>query len=140
MKEDKLPPAKIAFKNFKCKSFTFNSSTEYLNGTLPKDISLKIDTNPSVDIDNPNYFSLEFLLNLSSKDDVTSIKASFIGEFETDGNLNIDSDFLNSSFITVNAPAILFPFIRSYISTMTINAGLNPIVLPTINFANRINK
>ncbi len=33
----------------------------------------------------------------------------------------------------MNAPAILFPYIRSYISTLSTLSGLSPIVLHTLN-------
>lgn len=36
-------------------------------------------------------------------------------------------------YISVNAPAILFPYIRSYISSMTALGGMPPIILPTLN-------
>lgn len=36
-------------------------------------------------------------------------------------------------FIGFNAPAIMFPYVRSYISCLTGLSGIAPIVLPTIN-------
>jgi preprotein translocase subunit SecB len=63
----------------------------------------------------------------------TEKKANFIGLF--DSTTEVNDEFINSPFLKINAPAILYPFIRAYISTITINAGLEPIILPTINFA-----
>ena len=39
---------------------------------------------------------------------------------------------MNQYFYT-NAPAILFPYIRAYISTLTNLSGYKPINLPTLN-------
>lgn len=36
-------------------------------------------------------------------------------------------------FFVINAPAIVFPYIRSYISTLSIQSGCKPILLPTLN-------
>ena len=36
-------------------------------------------------------------------------------------------------FISVNAPAIMFPYIRAYISNITALGGMPPIILPTLN-------
>ena len=36
-------------------------------------------------------------------------------------------------FICHNAPAILFPYIRAYISNITALGGIAPIILPTLN-------
>ncbi len=41
----------------------------------------------------------------------------------------------NSPFLLQNAPAIVFPYIRAYISTLTTQAGIPPIVLPTLNLS-----
>ena len=40
-----------------------------------------------------------------------------------------------TSFVNSNAPAILFPYFRAYISTLTSLSGMQPVILPTINFA-----
>jgi len=60
------------------------------------------------------------------------------------GSIKIEVDIVGSFIFTedvsvpemfakVNAPAILFPYIRSYVTAMTSRAGLAPIVLPTFN-------
>ncbi len=41
---------------------------------------------------------------------------------------------LNSPFVLVNAPAIAFPFLRSFVSLLTLNSGFRPAILPTVNF------
>ncbi len=46
----------------------------------------------------------------------------------------IDADFMESPFLGVNAPAIAFPFLRSFISIMLLNAGYKPAIIPSINF------
>jgi preprotein translocase subunit SecB len=53
-------------------------------------------------------------------------------KFETESE--IEEDYLNDGMVTVNAPAIVFPFIRAFINTVSTNAGYNPIILPAINF------
>ncbi len=47
----------------------------------------------------------------------------------------IDEAFIASPFPRVNAPAIAFPYLRAMISTITLQAGLKPVMLPSINFA-----
>ncbi len=37
------------------------------------------------------------------------------------------------NYLYINAPAILFPYIRAYISTLTNLSGFDPINLPTLN-------
>ncbi|MGM0635777.1 MAG: protein-export chaperone SecB [Bacteroidota bacterium] len=46
----------------------------------------------------------------------------------------IEEEFKFSDFPKINAPAIAFPFIRSYISNFTLQSGFEPVILPSINF------
>ena len=46
----------------------------------------------------------------------------------------IDSNFKNSDFAQINSPAIAFPMLRSFIATITVNAGYEPLFLPSVNF------
>lgn len=133
MIKEEIIPAKISFKGYKCIELIFNASQEYIDGKLPSDVNLNIDKRINKSYSSDNDFELNLILEISSKDDNTNIRCSFIGYFSCD--IEISKQFLETSFASINAPAILFPFIRAYISTITINAGLNPIILPTINFA-----
>lgn len=38
------------------------------------------------------------------------------------------------SFVKVNTPAIIFPFLRSAISSLTLTVGVPPLILPAIDF------
>ena len=59
------------------------------------------------------------------------MKATLLALFKTE--LPIDEEFINSPFVQMNAPAIALPFLRSFISTISVNAGYNPIIIPSIN-------
>ena len=81
--------------------------------------------------DNEKQFIVKFDVKLTS-DDGVSISLEYMGLFETEEK--ITKEFQEGKFVTVNAPAITFPYLRSFITTFTVNAGLQPVVLPTINF------
>lgn len=81
----------------------------------------------------PKLFSVVFDVSVLHPQQY-ELKAKYVANFRTDDN--IDAQFKQSSFPIVNAPAIAFPFLRALISTLTINAGLEPIILPSINFIN----
>lgn len=54
-----------------------------------------------------------------------------IGNFqcpETEIELSVES------FAKVNAPAIIFPFVREHLASVSMKAGINPILLPPVNF------
>lgn len=52
--------------------------------------------------------------------------------FETDAI--ITDDFKNGPFPAINAPAIAFPYLRSFLSIFTMQAGYAPVMLPSVNF------
>lgn len=53
------------------------------------------------------------------------------GVFKIIGKPELKAD----AFGQVNAPAIIFPYVREILSSNSIKAGLKPIMLPTYNFA-----
>jgi len=76
----------------------------------------------------------EFLIifNLSLNGEDFSLVIEYAARFSVDEI--IDKEFKTSNFVKVNAPAIAYPFLRTYISNLTLNSGFLPIILPTINF------
>lgn len=76
------------------------------------------------------HFGVEFFLKVQGK--FLSIDIDAMAAFET--QKPIDEKFLSSPFARQNAPAIAFPFLRSFLQTLCVNAGIPPIILPAINF------
>jgi len=84
-----------------------------------------------------NSESKDFLLTLDLriKDDSETfdIKLSVLGYFNYE---DVDGEeHLNDYFYT-NASALVFPFIRSYVSAVTALSGLDAITLPIMNLTN----
>ncbi len=77
-------------------------------------------------------FAIIFDIGLQNDDDDFILKIKATAHFETD-NI-IDEDFKNSSFVKVSAPAIAFPYLRTFISNLTLNSGYEAIMLPSFNF------
>jgi preprotein translocase subunit SecB len=46
-----------------------------------------------------------------------------------------DFDQVRDDYFAKNAPAIIFPYIRAYISTLTTQSGLFTVQLPTLNLS-----
>jgi len=97
-----------------------------------------IDIQPKVFYpkESPKKFKILMDIHLESQDHF-SIKIFAIGEFELTGEL-IDS--IKQNFISVNAPAIMFPYVRSFISTLTANLGFTTgtIILPPQFFSGNL--
>jgi preprotein translocase subunit SecB len=81
-----------------------------------------------------NNYSVTFNVELKRQNNsfVLSLQATALFESQEP----IDENFKKSGFVKTNSPAIAFPFIRSFINTLTTNAGMNPVILPSFNFSN----
>lgn len=99
-----------------------------------------IDTNIDIDLGVKSAFSdegnksylIKISLKLKSEDKSEFLECDIVGSFEAEDE--VDEEFKLSHFVKVNSPAILFPYLRSYITTVTSNSGISPIIIPPINF------
>ena len=94
------------------------------------DETLHLGFEPKYSETKDTVFQIEFKIELRSKD--AQMTVVFEAEFEAAEK--IEDDFKSSSFVRVNAPAIAYPFLRSFISTTLLQAGYEPVILPAINF------
>lgn len=80
--------------------------------------------------DNNRSFGVAF--KFSIKEDTINLFIEAIFNFELDED--ITEEFKLSDFPNINAPAIAFPYLRAFISNLTLQSGINPVILPSINF------
>jgi preprotein translocase subunit SecB len=57
-------------------------------------------------------------------------EVKMVGVFEKFG----DPSFSDEQFTSVNAPAIIFPFIREHIASLALKAGIGTVLLAPVNF------
>ncbi len=55
-----------------------------------------------------------------------------IAIFEFEDKINFEDI---PSYFYINSIAILFPYVRAFVSTVTLQANIPPIVLPTMNIS-----
>lgn len=85
---------------------------------------------PSFRPEGKREFAIIFELGLTFEEKY--LHAEYVAIFET--SEDFEDSFRTSNFVKMNAPAIAFPFLRSYIAHITLIAGYNPVVLPSVNF------
>lgn len=99
-------------------------------GDIPE---LKIDINTEVGVQG-KVISVEETVTITQKyNDIEqfSFSVKMAGLFECIGDSSL-TDY--DDFGRVNGAAIIFPYIREHITNLSLKAGLNPIVLPPVNF------
>ena len=80
-----------------------------------------------------NLFILNLSVKIKNDESNLKIEVDTIANFLFEKVENIDDI---SSFFYNNSSAILFPYIRAYISTLTNLSGNRSITLPTMNLTN----
>ena len=117
---------------FQFKGFTITRSLIERNNNEPSK-KLSIGFTPKGSI---NKEDSTFQLNLGVKieDENKSFKIEIDAVANYTFNNKAELDNLNNLFY-INAPALLFPYIRAYISTLTNLSGFEPINLPTLNMS-----
>ena len=102
-----------------------------LDKTEGRENIFDIDFEVGYDDTPTDIFYIIFDLKLEHPTDF-KLLVKYVCVFKT--SETIDSEFKESDFTVINAPAIAFPFLRSFIATITLNSGFTPAILPSINF------
>jgi preprotein translocase subunit SecB len=123
---DKTKISKFQFKGFKI----INSSIEIQE---QKDIgeTFNLSFNPSGKLLKKEHI-FRLYLETVIKDDFNALKINVVAVADYHFKNDIDKQTLKNLFF-INASAILFPYIRAYISSLTSLSGVKPITLPTMN-------
>jgi preprotein translocase subunit SecB len=85
-----------------------------------------------------NNYTVIFKVELNRQNSTFNLNLEATALFESKDP--IDEEFKKSGFVKTNSPAIAFPFIRSFINTITTNAGISPVILPAFNFSDPTNQ
>lgn len=124
---------------FQFRNFTINKSLiEFKNRKevdSESDFSLKFQ--PSGVIHSKDgIFELMLETLINDKEENLLIELSVTAFFVFNSELG---EKKLSSLFYVNAPSLLFPYLRAHITTLTALSGIEPIILPTLNLS-RIGK
>lgn len=75
-------------------------------------------------------------INVLINDVEDKFSINILSESEFSFSKDIDIKKYKESYFVINAPAIVFPYIRSYISALTALSGMPTLTLPTLNLTN----
>jgi preprotein translocase subunit SecB len=123
--EEQSKNAKFQFKNYKILKSYFEIKNENHSNT----INLNFDPKGIISKEN-SCFKLQLGVKIDDINESFHIEVIIVADFYFDTEISQES--LNNYFF-INAPALLFPYVRAYISTLTTLSGINPINLPTLN-------
>jgi preprotein translocase subunit secB len=120
---------KVEKARFRFVEYLFKETSIKLTGEdISDDVEFGIEPNGIFEEDNKMFI---LTLNVLVKDKKSSleVKMTVTGKFEYETK---DIQEL-VPYLGFNAPAIMFPYIRAYITNITALGGMSPIILPTLN-------
>lgn len=89
---------------------------------------------PGINEDDKNDFAVIFWLSITN-----SIYKEFNLQVEANGLFFIEGEYdaiTFKNFTEISAPSIVYPYLRSFVSTVALQAGLKPLFIPSVNFIN----
>ncbi len=117
--------SQLNFVNFVVPNFLF----EKVQVDQPENI---FEVIPQAVISRKNkQFHINIDLKIFDTENDFNLKMLCVGIFEYD----TEDEQLLLNFLSVNGPAIVFPYIRSFVSSFTSLSGFDTITLPTLNLS-----
>lgn len=127
----KKQEAQFRFLDFKVVKSIYQIDTQKFKQGGKLDVNFKFPT--ELDFAQKNLISFPMEVLIENADKSLRIQVGIIGIFESDVDLTKEK-----SFVEISAPAIIFPYIRAYVSNLTSMSGIQPILLPTYNMTKNV--
>ena len=115
---------------FRLVNYKFTKAT--LNFDIPKDAEFVIDFKPSgklKEIKGTYDLSFDTIVKCEETDTII-VEVSCIAPFSFMDRIKFEEI---PDFFYPNSLAILFPYIRAFVSTLSLQANSSPMILPTVN-------
>lgn len=115
---------------FRLDNYKFTKAT--LNFDIPKDAEFVIDFKPSgklKEIKGTYDLSFDTIVKCEETDTII-VEVSCIAQFSFKNEIKFEEI---PDFFYPNSLAILFPYIRAFVSTLSLQANSSPMILPTVN-------
>jgi preprotein translocase subunit SecB len=126
-------PAKLIFEDYEIASVNFVKPRNISEGDFSVELKRKNE------IDEPNEsgesrITAELRVCLTSTETDFQLIVEVIGNFKVTGPVE---EKVLDNYLNVSIPSILYPYIRAFITTLVVQTGMDPIILPPINFGYR---
>ncbi|AKX93417.1 protein translocase subunit secB [Moorella thermoacetica] len=137
---DKSIESHLIFRGYKVLYLSYKLNQNFKsqkNKSIPLDF--KVRTESTVDETN-NEITVDLFCNIfeegPEKDNPFHLKVNLRGWFKASSSVEKNELY---RYAEINAPAILFPFLRTVVSSVTMAANVPPVILPLVNI-NRLNE
>lgn len=121
----------LEFEGYEVNELVYQKNIEYEHNSDKKQIMLFPKLVRNIKKMPNNKFEVHLGVVVSADKDGNDIPFNL--SVEISGFFNLLGEETDETFINQNALAILFPYLRSLVTTVTVNAGIPPIILPAVN-------
>lgn len=120
---------------FRFKGYKIVESHIVTNPEKEPSQNLNVEFGQTIGVNEEGHgMCLEMTANINDENNALVIQIKARGFFEFDSDLEPKE---KDTFFRTNAPAILFPYVRAYITTLSSLSGVKPVILPTLNMSQR---
>ncbi|AII53814.1 protein-export chaperone SecB [Hymenobacter sp. APR13] len=119
------PIARFSLQGIQVKESYFTQSAEASGQDFAVDTEVEGIVNEAT-----RTFQLHLRVRVSDEQESFEARIHQVGNFVFDRDIE---EKVLTNFFVINAPAMLFPFVRSYIASLTALSGYETILLPALN-------
>ena len=121
--------ASFAFKGYQVRQFSFQEPSDSKLDTFTIGFDPSGTYNPNTGLFQLNFKFKAFVKGETEQDVVT---ANVSADFQFSENLALNEI---PPYFYKNSIAIVFPYLRSFVSTLTFQANVKPMILPVLNLS-----
>jgi preprotein translocase subunit SecB len=115
--------------SFQLSNYLFKNVKLEFDKEIPKEISVNfVPSGVFISSDHSYELSLIFSASREGKEDFVQIECVATYSF-----INVNSQEEIPTYFYANALAIIFPYIRAFVSNITLQSNIPPLILPTYN-------
>lgn len=127
-----LSTEKMQEASFKISNYKFYKTSLDFEYLIEGDFDISIDVNGKFNRSESKYY-LDFFIKggiETATEDFLQVYCEAIFEFKNTPTLKDVPPYFFK-----NALALIFPYVRAYISTLTVQSNVRPVILPTLNLS-----
>lgn len=124
--------AGLKFINFEITKVLFDRGDKI---NIDAEFEVNIQHITQINEKNNNFFRSVFIINIKGKNNSFSLQVQALGNFEILGKIPKE---VKENYLSISSPSIVYPYVRAYISNITLQSGMNPITIPPMNFASNL--
>ncbi|MFD9626217.1 hypothetical protein [Peribacillus muralis] len=121
----------INFEKYQIRNFIFKNDNEFIGNDEGVELDFDFGVTSAFTKDKKNA-KITLSCKLFDEESYSCNESPFFLDIEVDGFFSCTNDIDIEDFV-VNSTAILFPYLRSFVSSFTSQSGIETITIPPVN-------